>query len=64
MDEKEKEEQEHAENQPEQPPGPKTAEVPEFEVYTKRSTISSLDINPKLNSQPKESSRKDINQEP
>ena len=38
----------YAEEQPDQPPGPKTAEVPEFEDIPKSQLIESLDINPKL----------------
>ena len=45
-----KEEQKYAEKQPEQPIGPKTAEVPEFKDIPTKHLLSSLDINPKLNS--------------
>ena len=48
-----KEEEEHAEAQPEQPPGPKTAEVPEFEHIPREELISALDINPRLDSKQK-----------
>ena len=47
----EHEELEHAEKQPEQPPGPKTAEVPEFDFIPREQLISALDINPKLDPQ-------------
>ena len=53
-----KTEEEHAEAYKEWSPGPKTAEVPEFELIPKEQLISALDINEKLTSAQKKALEK------